>query len=270
VGASSGIGRAVAIQAAQAGASVALGARRLERLEEAVAAAGGDSFALQCDVRNDDDCTHIIEETVRRFGGLDAVVYSSGMSPLVKFGEASGEQLRAVLETNVVGAAMVAQAAMPHLKESSGRLLLLGSSAVGRPYPGLVAYTTSKAALHELARGIRNEIPWLRVTTFIVGPTTTEFADTWDPDLAEATLNRWTLEGYPWGVSTTVERMADHVIWMLASQARIDEVLVMPDGPEFGVAEPIVPVSAPGREMLERMRLNQEAGKSPSDPPPAG
>ncbi len=231
VGASSGIGRQVGIQAAQAGAAVALAARRTDLLDQAVAEAGGPAVAVACDVRDDGQCEAAVAAAVQRFGGLDAVVYAAGTSPLARVAEAGGDLWRRLLETNVVGAAMVARAAFPHLEASGGRFLLLGSSSVGRPYPGLVPYITTKAALHELARGWRNEHPGLRVTTFVVGPTVTGFADEWDPDLAGEMFGRWAAEGYPAGAAMAVEDMAGQVVRVLASGARIDEVVVMPDPP---------------------------------------
>jgi NADP-dependent 3-hydroxy acid dehydrogenase YdfG len=113
---------------------------------------------------------------------------------------------------------------------------------VGRPYPGLVAYTTSKAALHEFARGLRNEYPWLRVTNFVVGPTMSDFANSWDPETAMEMFGRWTTEGYPAGETVTAEDMADQVVRVLASGARVEEVHVMPDQPRPG--EPSVPAGA--------------------------
>lgn len=230
VGASSGIGREVGIQSARAGASVAFAARRTELLEGAVAAAGGASFAVPCDVQLDGQSEHAVAEAVARFGGLDAVVYAAGVSPLTRLADADATLWRRVFGTNVVGAAMAARASLPHLEASGGRLLLLGSSSVGRPYPGLVPYTTTKAALHELARGLRNEYPWLRVTNFVVGPTLTGFADGWDHELATEMFDRWMAEGFLAGpAAMTVEEMAGQVVKVLASGARIDEVLVMPD-----------------------------------------
>ena len=230
VGASTGIGRAVGIQSAQAGAAVAFAARRTELLEEAVNAAGGSSFAVACDVRREEQCAGAVEEAVERFGGLDAVVYAAGKSPLVRFADADGDTWRDVMETNVVGAALVSRAALPHLEASSGRLLLLGSSGIVRPLPGLIAYTTSKAAVHQFARSLRNENPWLRVTNFVVGPTITEFSAGWDPDLAGTLHSRWAAEGYmSSSPPMTAEAMADQVIRVLGSGARIDEVHVMPD-----------------------------------------
>jgi NAD(P)-dependent dehydrogenase (short-subunit alcohol dehydrogenase family) len=229
VGASSGIGRAVGLRAAATGAHVAFAARRIDRLEAAVAQAGGRSMAISCDVRDDEQCARAVAQTVERFGGLDAVVYGAGTSPLTRSHDATGDLWRMVLETNVVGAAQVARAALSHLEASGGRLVFLGSSSVGRPYPGLVPYTTTKAALHEMARGLRGEYPGLRVTTFVVGPTMSEFADQWDQDLALEMFGRWSVEGYPAGAAVTVEHMADQVLMVLASRARIDEILVMPD-----------------------------------------
>ena len=229
VGASSGIGREVGIQAAQAGAHVAFAARRADRLEEAAAKAGGRSFAVTCDVRDEEQCRAAVEEAAGRFGGLDAVIYGSGMSPLVRINEADAELWRTLFETNVIGASQIARAAMAHLERSGGRMMFLGSSSVGRPYPGLVAYTTSKAALHEMARGWRNECPHMRITTFIVGPTVSEFANEWDQDLAVEMFGRWSVEGYPAGAALSTEQMANEILWVVASDVRVEEILVMPD-----------------------------------------
>lgn len=108
--------------------------------------------------------------------------------------------------------------------------MFLGSSSEGRPYPGLVPYATTKAALHEMARGLRNEYPRLRVTTFVVGPTLSEFADGWDPGLATEMFTRWSVEGYPAGNAVAeIDHMADQVVAVLASGARVDEIHAMPD-----------------------------------------
>ena len=229
VGASSGIGRSLGRQCAGAGARVAFAARRSELVTEAAAEGGAQCLGLSGDVRDPGDCERFVEEAAIMFGGLDAVVYAAGISPLTRFGDAGPEIWRTVFETNVLGAAMVSRAAIPHLSASNGRLVLLGSSSVGRPYPGLVPYTTSKACLHEMARGLRNEYPELRVTTFVVGPTITGFADSWNAELSAAMLTRWSLEGYPAGSAMTADDTAVQILNVLASGARIDEIHVMPD-----------------------------------------
>lgn len=229
VGASSGIGRAVGVLSGRGGARVAFAARRPGLLYEAAAEAGPRSLAVACDVRVPSECQRAVEEAVGAFGGLDAVVYAPGLSALRAFEDADAELWRTLVDTNIVGAALVARAAIPHLRTSRGRLVLFGSSSVGRPYPGLVPYATTKGALHEMARGLRGEYPWLRVTTFIVGPTATGFADGWEPALAERMFSRWAAEGYPAGAALMPDEMAAQVVRVLASGARVDEILVMPD-----------------------------------------
>jgi NADP-dependent 3-hydroxy acid dehydrogenase YdfG len=270
VGASSGIGRSVGIQAAQSGASVAFAARRVELLQGAVEAAGGRSFAIQCDVRDDGQCSRVIDDAVARFDGLDAVVYAAGKSPLFHLADADGGLWRELLETNVVGAAMITRAALPHLEASSGRVLFLGSSSVGRPYPGLVAYTTTKAALHEFARGLRNEYPWLRVTTFIVGPTMSDFANEWNPELAMTMFGRWGAEGYPMTSPMTVEDMAAQVIGVLTSGARIEEVLVMPDQPKPEPGSPVDVLATPEGVAAAAAAAWEAAGSEPASVPGPG
>ena len=226
--------------AAAAGARVVFAARRVERLAEAVAEAGEGSVALACDVRRPEHCDGVVAEAVDRLGGLDGVVYAPGVSALTRFADADADLWRDIVDTNLVGAALVARAAIAPLQESDGRLVLLGSSAVGRPYPGLVPYAATKAALHEMARGLRGEYPWLQVTTFVVGPTVTGFADDWDVALATEMFGRWAAEGYPAAAASTPEETAAEIIHVLASRTFVTETAVMP--------RPARPVSAQGAQ----------------------
>lgn len=230
VGASSGIGRAVGLAAAAGGARVALAARRSELLDSAVAEAGGTAVAIPCDVRVPGDCERVVEEAAAALGGLDAVVYGAGISPLSRLADAGPGLWQSVVETNLVGAALVAAAALPHLLAGGGRLVLLGSSSEGHPFPGLVPYACTKAGLHELARGLRNEHPSLRVSTVIVGPTMSDLAAGWEPGLAAEMFARWAAEGYlPTTATLPVEVTAGQVVHVLASPTRIDELHVLPD-----------------------------------------
>ncbi len=227
IGASSGIGRAVAVLCAGLGAAVVVSARRKELLDEVAAETGDRCVAIRCDVRSPVECRSVVDTAADRLGGLDAVVYAPGLSLLSRFEDVDATAWQTLLETNVVGAALVARAALGHL-EPNGRLVLLGSSAVGRPYPGLVPYAVTKAAVHELGRGLRDEHPWLRVTTVVVGPTVTGFAEGWDPQLADEMFTRWAAEGYPADVASTPEETAAQIVHVLASDAYVTEVAVMP------------------------------------------
>jgi len=84
VGASSGIGEAVAVQAATAGARVVVAARRLDRLEAVVERCGGGAAAVACDVRDPASCDDLIARSVEHLGGLDAVIYSTAIDPLAR------------------------------------------------------------------------------------------------------------------------------------------------------------------------------------------
>lgn len=229
VGASSGIGRAVGGLAGRSGARVALAARRMEPLTQARAEAGGEAVVIACDVTDARQCRDVVEASVDALGGLDAVVYAAGSSPLRLIGDCDEQLWSEVLATNLVGAALVAAASLPSLVATRGRLVLLGSSSVGRPYPGLTAYGCTKAALNELARGLRAEYPAVRTTLVSVGPTMTDFAAGWEPAIAGAMFERWQAEGYRMSAPMTATAMATEIVGVLASRARIDEISVMPD-----------------------------------------
>ncbi|MHB8593106.1 MAG: SDR family NAD(P)-dependent oxidoreductase [Acidimicrobiales bacterium] len=197
VGASSGIGRALAVAAAAAGAVVALAARRDRLVVAAAAEAGPTAVALACDVTDAAAAGALADDAAAALDGLDAVVYAAGTSPLGSLETTSAATWRSVLATNVVGAALVAAGALRHLRD--GRhptVALLSSHSVARPWPGLVHYAASKAALDELALGLRAEEPWLRVVRVVVGPTITGFADGWDPGASATAFERWAADGY--------------------------------------------------------------------------
>ena len=96
VGASSGIGRALAVTAGRAGARVALAARRLALVEEAaeeIRGAGGEARAWRCDVTDGADCARLVTGAAAWMGGIDVVLYLSGGSPLVRVAEAPAAAL---------------------------------------------------------------------------------------------------------------------------------------------------------------------------------
>ncbi len=200
VGASSGIGRALVLEAAGSGAQVAAVARRLPLLADVVAEAGGGARAFAADVTDPAAVRRSVGAAASWLGGLDAVIYAAGVAPLADLAVTTPEQWETVLSTNVVGAALVASAALPHLRRPAtarrGSLAVLSSHSVGDPWPGLGAYAASKAALVELARALRVEEPEVRVVVVTVGDTATGFADRWDPVAATGALERWLADGH--------------------------------------------------------------------------
>jgi NAD(P)-dependent dehydrogenase (short-subunit alcohol dehydrogenase family) len=222
VGASSGIGRALALLAAREGIDVVAAARRADRLDELPVE------TVVCDARSAHDCETVVASAVSRLGGLDAVVYAAGVSPLVAVADTGADVWRDVLDTNVVGAALVVRAALPHLIAASGRAVFLSSDSVPRPYPGLVAYAASKAALNTLVAGWRVECPGVTFTRVAVGPTVTGFADGWSPQRAAGYFTRWEAEAYL-GASQpimTPDQVAAEVLHIVRSPTSLDDVVV--------------------------------------------
>jgi NAD(P)-dependent dehydrogenase (short-subunit alcohol dehydrogenase family) len=220
VGASSGLGRCIGIGLARRGASVALLARRRERLEEAAADAGPDAFAVPCDVRDETSCRAAIAEAASALGGIDALVYATGIGPLARLVDTDAETWRQVFDTNVTGAALVTAAAIEPLTASAGTAVFLSSvsASLTPPWPGLAAYGVSKAALDKLVEAWRVEHPAVGFTRLVVGdcaggegPGMTEFANGWDTDLAVEFGTLWVERKYIAGTLIDVEHLVDVV-----------------------------------------------------------
>ena len=194
VGASSGIGRAFAGAALGHGARVVLAARRADLLEEAVA--GHDhARGVAADVREQEDCARLLAEAAAELGGLDLLLYSVGAAPLARVEDLDAAAWRGVMETNVIGASLVTAAALPHLADGAV-CAYVSSISANRPYWGLAAYTTSKAALNQLAAAWRAEHPRVRFTRIVMGNTApTGFGDAFDRDVLEQAFPHWNADG---------------------------------------------------------------------------
>ena len=129
VGASSGLGRCIGVGLAQRGDQVALLARRRQRIEAAAKEAGPGAIAIECDVTDQASCRSAITEAAEALGGIDNLVYTPAIGPLVRLVETDAETWRRVFDTNVIGAALATAAAVPHLTASAGRAVYLSSPA---------------------------------------------------------------------------------------------------------------------------------------------
>ena len=223
VGASSGIGRASAERLVQAGARVAVAARRVERLDELGRAAPEQVVPLRCDVREPADCERVAQAAVEALGGLDALVYCAGVGEPIALADADAHAWRETLGTNLVGAALVMRAALPALRESGGRALFFSAPAAHEipPRPGLALYAASKGALERIVDAWRWECPQVSFTCIVPGDTATEFSARWEPERAAAFLQAWSDGGY-----ATTPLRADEVA------ARVVALLADDDPPE--------------------------------------
>jgi NAD(P)-dependent dehydrogenase (short-subunit alcohol dehydrogenase family) len=230
VGASSGIGRAAGLLASRAGARVAFAARRKQRLAEAVTEASGEAIAVVCDVRSERECAGAVAEAAGALGGLDALLYTAGMSPLGLLATATQAEWQTVLETNLVGAALVTAAAIPHLRASGGRAVYVSSYSVRQPLPGLGLYRVSKVALDALIEAYRAEYPEIEFTRVVLGNTNgTEFARHWGRERTEEVTRAWIERGlFPAPTMMPVDTAAEALVSVLALRGFVDDVAVMP------------------------------------------
>ena len=238
VGASSGLGRCIGIGLAQRGAQTALLARRQQRLEGAAKEAGPGTLAITCDVTSTESCHAAVNEAAEGLGGIDALVYAPGVGPLVRLADMDADTWRHVFDTNVIGAALVTAAALPHLTESSGTAVYLSSvsASVTPPWPGLGAYAVSKAALDKLVEAWRAEHPTVGFSRVIVGEcmggegdSVPGFADGWDQDLAAEVMPVWFARNYMSGSFVGIEDLISVVDTVLhQGSVAISSVTVAP------------------------------------------
>lgn len=156
-GASSGLGAAFATGLAEAGADVAICARRAERLEQTkrdVEALGRRCVAVTADVAKPEDCTRVVEETVATLGHVDILVNNAGVGTAVPATRETPEQFRQVIDINLNGSYWMAQACGRVMQPGSSIVNIgsvLGSTTAGLPQ---AAYSSSKAAIIGLTRDL--------------------------------------------------------------------------------------------------------------------
>ncbi len=237
VGASSGLGRCIATGLVSRGEKVAVLARRFDRLSDAAKEAGPGTLAVRCDVSDEDSVAEAIGEAASGLGGIDALVYAVGVGPLGRLSETSAATWRSTFDTNVIGAALVTAAALPHLAKSKGAAAFLSSvsASMTPPWPGLGAYVVSKAALDKLVDAWRMEHPEVGFTRVIVGEcaggegdSMTGFTNGWDPDLAAEFGTVWLGRSYFTGDLLDVDCLVQvlHSVLGLGATASVPSVTV--------------------------------------------
>lgn len=242
VGASSGLGRCIAVGLGRRGDHVAVLARRYDRLTEAAKEAGPGTLAIACDVTDEDSCASAFEQAAAGLGGIDALVYTPAVGPLKRLVDTDAATWRRTFDTNVVGAALVTRAALAHLDASRGVAAYLSSvTASGTPvWPGLGAYSVSKAALDKLVEAWRIEHPQVGFTRIVVGDcaggegdSVTQFASEWDRDLAAELFPVWSARDYLSGSLLDVEKLVQlvHQVLHAGADACIPSVSILPRPP---------------------------------------
>jgi len=230
IGASSGLGRCIALGLAAEGAQVALMGRRLGRLERAAAEAGALAIPVECDVTDQSSVRGAIGEAADAMGGISGLVYAAGIGELVRLVDTDADVWRRSFDTNVTGAALATAAAVPHLTASSGTAVYLTSVSASQtpPWPGLGAYAVSKAALDKMVEAWRNEHPDIGFTRLIVGEcaggpgdSMVGFNEGWDHELIAEMANTWIQRNYMTGALMDVSQLVAVVDRILRSDPTV-------------------------------------------------
>jgi 3-hydroxy acid dehydrogenase/malonic semialdehyde reductase len=180
-GASSGIGAETARALANAGARLALGARRVERLEEVMASLPGEGhISAPLDVTDAASCASFVESAVSAFHEIDILINNAGLAlGRTSVEESNDDDDRLMFETNVLGLVRMTRLVIPHMQDGRGHIVNLGSWAGREAYPQGGMYVGSKTAVLALTRVMRRELVGrIKVSTVDPGMVgDTEFSD---------------------------------------------------------------------------------------------
>ncbi|MCP4426888.1 MAG: SDR family NAD(P)-dependent oxidoreductase [Chloroflexi bacterium] len=162
-GASRGLGAAAARIVAEMGANVVITARSegdLEAAATAVRSAGGEALVAAGDMTDPAFPAYLVAQTIEKYGRLDALVNNAGMvEPVAKIGDADTAVLGQNIAVNLIGPMALTQAALPHLRQSRGRVINVSSGAAVTAMAGWAAYCAAKAGLNHFNRVLAVEEP---------------------------------------------------------------------------------------------------------------
>ena len=196
-GASSGIGAATALSLAAKGHPVAIGARRVERLEELaeqIRAGGGEAVAVPLDLTDGDSVTAFAKSVTEQLGDIEVVVSNAGSVHPGTIIEVDPERFTRELDLTVVGAHRLVRAFVPGMVERQrGDVVFVSSDTAVRPRPFMAAYSSGKWGLEGLVGSLQMELEGTGVRASIVrpGPTWSEMGADWDDEDAAFVLNQW-------------------------------------------------------------------------------
>jgi len=255
VGASSGIGKATAVELAREGARVCVAARREDRLAETVSEAGNGAFALSCDVQDEASCAAVVAGAVSEMAGLDAVVYAPGISAWGPIETVDAETWHAVFATNVIGLSLILNAAIEPLTASRGRVVVLSSITIddSPPRPKQSTYGVTKFALERIVECWQGEHHAVGFTSIALGDTLSEFGHNTDMEQMIPIVQKWEKLEYLYGRVMDPSAIGEQVVNAIASRETLRRIAITPAFPE-AVDENVAETG------LDAIELNREKG----------
>lgn len=230
-GASSGMGEATARGLAAKGAKVALGARRLDRLEaivKEIEAAGGEAIAVATDVAKLEDVQKLVETARQKFGRVDVIFNNAGLMPLSPLDSLKIDEWNQMIDVNVKGTLYGIAAVLPVFQEQKSGHVINVSSVYGHKTVATGAvYCATKHAVRSMSEGLRQEVKDynVRVTVISPGAVDTELTS----HITEEGLGD-EVRGFVKQIAVPASTMADMVAFAVSQPANVDvnEILFRP------------------------------------------
>jgi NADP-dependent 3-hydroxy acid dehydrogenase YdfG len=173
-GASSGLGDATARLLSAEGATVVLGARRMNRLQllaRDIEGRGGKALALETDVTRPEQVKALVDSAVQRYGRIDVMINNAGLMPQAPLEKLKIDEWDRMIDVNVRGVLYGIAAALPHMqRQQSGHFINVSSVAGHRVGPGFAVYAATKYAVRALSEGLRQEVKPYNIRTTVISP----------------------------------------------------------------------------------------------------
>ncbi|MCU4651515.1 SDR family NAD(P)-dependent oxidoreductase [Roseibacterium sp. SDUM158016] len=167
VGASEGLGRALALQMSRAGVELVVSARSEDRLKDLVAELPGRATCVPMDIADRDS----VIAAARDVGEIDGMVFLAGLATLVKTQDWDAERVEQMFDVNLTGAArVIGQVIGPMVTRDAGHIMLIGSLSAYRGLPGSIGYSASKAGLMALAESMHGDLKGTNVLVQLANP----------------------------------------------------------------------------------------------------
>ena len=235
-GASSGLGEATARLLSAEGATVVLGARRVERLKslaDELTARGGKALAVATDVTHCDQVKRLVDAAVQKFGRIDVMINNAGLMPHSPLERLKIDDWDRTIDVNIKGVLYGIAAALPYMKQQkAGHIINVSSVAGHKVTPNGAVYCATKHAVRALSEGLRTEVKPYNIRTTIISPgaVATELPDSiTEPDVADR-IHKFYKE-----VAIPADSFARAVVFAMSQPEDVDvnEILFRPTRQEL-------------------------------------
>ena len=235
-GASSGLGAAAARHLSSLGATVVLGARRVDRIQalaKELLARGSQALAVETDVTQFDQVQRLVDTAVRTYGRIDVIINNAGLMPQSPLDRRKIEDWNRTIDVNIKGVLYGIGAVLPNMqKQRSGHIINVSSVAGHKVRAGGAVYAATKHAVRVISEGLREEVkPYdIRTTVISPGAVDTELTDSiTEPDVAE------NMKKFYAQVALPADSFARAVAFAIGQPAEVDinEILYRPTRQEY-------------------------------------